>query len=69
MFPRLLTDVLALRIWYAVPLIVAISLVYAATRHELMAPILLHAWRIAVWIVGFMAVVFLILWALEGFLL
>jgi hypothetical protein len=51
--------------WYALPLIVAVSLVYAATRHELMVPILIHAWRIAVWIVGFMAVVFLILFFVD----
>ena len=50
---------------FAVPLIIAISLVYAATRHELMEPILRHAWRILVWIVGFMAIVFVILFVLE----
>ena len=47
--------------WYTVPLIVAVSLVYSATRHEEMAPILTHAVRIGVWIVGFMAVIFVIL--------
>ena len=47
--------------WYAIPLIVAVSLVYAATRHELMQPILVHAARTAVWIAGFMFAVFLIL--------
>jgi len=47
--------------WYAVPLIVAVSLVYSATRHELMGPILAHAFRVGVWIVGFMAVVFAVL--------
>ena len=30
------------RFWFAIPLIIAISLVYAATRHELMEPILIH---------------------------
>jgi hypothetical protein len=45
------------RIWYAVPLITSVSLVYAATRHEEMGPILVHAVRFAVWIVVFMAVV------------
>ena len=52
-------------LWYALPLIVAVSLVYAATRHEEMAPILGHAVRIGVWIVGFMAVVFVILAAMS----
>ncbi len=31
--------------WYSLPLIVAISLVYSATRHEQMQPILAHALR------------------------
>ena len=48
-------------LWYALPLIIAVSLVYAATRHERMRPIVLHAGRVALWIVGFMAVVFVAL--------
>ena len=48
-------------LWYALPLIIAVSLVYAATRHERLRPILLHAGRVALWIVGFMAVVFVVL--------
>ena len=59
---------MAWRIWFAVPLVVAISLVYAATRHELMMPILQHAWRIAFWSVCFMLIVFGVLWFLEWFL-
>ena len=51
-------------LWYALPLVVAVSLVYAATRHEEMASILAHAFRVGVWIVGFMAVVFAILVAM-----
>ena len=47
--------------WYTLPLIIAASLVYSATRHELMAPILTHAVRIGLWIVGFMVVVFVVL--------
>ena len=64
-FEILLASLLALRLWYALPLIVAISLVYAATRHEFMGPILHHAWRIAVWIMGFMLIVFVVLLVLE----
>ena len=48
-------------LWYALPLIIAVSLVYSATRHVQMQPILHHALRIGVWIVGFMAVVFVVL--------
>lgn len=47
--------------WYALPLIVSVSLVYGATRHESMRPILEHAVRAAVWITGFMMILFLIL--------
>jgi hypothetical protein len=45
------------RLWFAVPLITSVSLVYAATRHEEMGPILVHALRFAVWIIVFMAVI------------
>jgi hypothetical protein len=50
-----------LRMWYAVPIITSVSLVYAATRHEQMGPILIHAARFAVWILVFMAIVFVAL--------
>ena len=42
------------RIWYALPLLVSVSLVYAATRHEEIPPILYHAWRFGLWIALFM---------------
>lgn len=55
------------QIWYSLPLVVAISLVYAATRHEHMVPILQHALRFGLWIVGFMAVVFApLIWLTSG---
>ena len=52
--------------WYALPLVVAVSLVYAATRHESMREILTHAARIGTWIVGFMAVVFALLFFISN---
>lgn len=48
-------------IWYALPLIVAVSLAYAATRHERMRPIFGHALRAGLWIVSFMAIIFAVL--------
>lgn len=55
-------------LWYALWLVAAISLVYGATRHERMRPILGHAARVAFWIVSFMVGVFvaltLVLWCL-----
>ena len=50
-----------MNLWYALPAVIAVSLVYAATRHERMGPILVHAGRVAVWLVGFMFVVFVVL--------
>jgi hypothetical protein len=47
--------------WYALPLIVSISLVYAASRHEAMPEILRHAARVGAWILGFMVIVFAVL--------
>ncbi len=43
--------------WYSLPLIVAISLVYSATRHEAMPDILRHALRLGIMITGFMAAI------------
>jgi hypothetical protein len=44
-------------LWYAIPAIIAVSLVYAATRHEQMRSILYHAGRVAIWITGFMVAI------------
>ena len=54
-------------LWYAIPIVLAISLVYGATRHELLKPILLHAYHTAVWIVGFMLMIVAILVAVSWF--
>lgn len=45
-------------LWYAVPVIIAIGLVYAASRHEQMRPILVHAGRVTVLLTGFMLIAF-----------
>ena len=47
----LLADI---NLWYSLPLIVSVSLVCAATRHEQIGPILGHALRFALWIGLFM---------------
>jgi hypothetical protein len=52
-------------LWYALPLVVSVSLVCAATRHELMRPILDHAVRFGAWLLVFMAVFMGLLWLLE----
>jgi hypothetical protein len=64
--PTMLLAVLgAARLWYAVPLITSVSLVCAATRHEEMNAILVHALRFALWIVVFMAIVLGVIQALS----
>jgi len=52
-------------LWYALPLVVAVSLVYAATRHEAMGPILKHAAGCGAWIVGLMAVALVLLFLIS----
>jgi len=49
------------QLWYMLPLIVAISLVYGATRHEYMPQILHNSLRAAWWVVSFLGVIFLVL--------
>jgi hypothetical protein len=49
------------RIWYCLPLVVSISLVYGASRHEQMGPILEHALRFGAWVVTFMLAIFALL--------
>lgn len=46
---------------YYVPMIIAIALVFGATRHEDTSLILQHAWHTARWITGFMGVIFVVL--------
>ncbi|MEE2640546.1 MAG: hypothetical protein VX768_07975 [Planctomycetota bacterium] len=60
--PWLLGTLSAGRWWYAIPLIVCISLVYGATRHEELIPILTNAYKSALWIVIFMAIIFIVIW-------
>jgi hypothetical protein len=59
MFPLVLADaarIWNLDLWYALPAIISVSLVYAASRHEPMRPILAHAVRVSFWLIGFLAV-------------
>ncbi|MCA9148290.1 MAG: hypothetical protein KDA92_03265 [Planctomycetales bacterium] len=49
------------RMWYSMPLVVVISLVYGATRHELMRPIIEQSVRFGIWILVFMVIVFVVL--------
>ncbi|MEO1526673.1 MAG: hypothetical protein AAFX06_14650 [Planctomycetota bacterium] len=50
---------------YYIPLIITISLVFGATRHENTQTILKHAFGTARWITSFMAIIFLVLMAID----
>jgi len=57
-----ITPMLAdMNLWYSLPLIVSVSLVCAATRHEQISPILSHAFRFGLWIAVFMGAVMALL--------
>lgn len=49
------------RTWFAIPLIIVISLVYSASRYESPPRILRRALRLGLTIAGFMAAVFVVL--------
>lgn len=55
-------------LWFALPLIVVVSLVYSATRHELPQPIAVGAARMAAWISGFMLIGFVVMFAISSLL-
>jgi hypothetical protein len=54
-------------LFYYFPLLTAIALTYAATRHENPRQILRQAWQTAHWITTFLGVIFLIVWFLAYF--
>lgn len=49
-------------LWYVLPLVVVISLVYSGTRYERSEDILIGSFHSAKWVTGFMLVVFAVLW-------
>jgi hypothetical protein len=49
-------------VWYALPLVVIVSLVYSGTRHEEPSEILVGSARTAVWVCVFMGIIFVVLW-------
>ena len=50
------------KIWYALPIMLAVSLVYGATRHELMSEIWRSATRSFLWVTVFMSMILLLIW-------
>lgn len=68
MWPVLASTPAANQLWFALPLILVVSLVYGATRHETVPGILLNAYRAAIWILSFMAIIFGILFVVSRWL-
>ncbi|MGV3484847.1 MAG: hypothetical protein ACO1RT_10560 [Planctomycetaceae bacterium] len=54
-------------LFYYVPLVIAISLVYGGTRHENLRLILMHAGYTAYWITAFMGIIFALLFVMGLF--
>jgi hypothetical protein len=54
----LLATIFDNKLWHLVPLVVAISLVYGATRHEEMKQIIVQAYRTAAWLLTFLGIIF-----------
>jgi len=50
------------RLWYAVPLVVAVSLVWGATRHERLREIAAHSVRSLIWVLTFVSIVFALIY-------
>lgn len=66
-FPLLFGALATQQVWYLIPLTIAASLVWGATRHELPGPIMRHAVGTSGWILGFMGMLFLAMWVLNFF--
>ncbi len=49
---------------YFIPLLIAISLVYGATRHEDTQKVIAQAWHTAYWITTFLGLIFFMVWLL-----
>lgn len=48
-------------LWYAIPLVTAISLVYSGTRYEDMREILWRSLRMGLWTIFFLTIFFIVL--------
>ncbi|MFO0454494.1 MAG: hypothetical protein ACK5Z0_00670 [Planctomycetota bacterium] len=66
LLPFLAVSLWQARLWYAIPLVLVVSLVYGATRHERMKEIIEQFIRTAIGLIGFMSAIFVVIW-LVGF--
>lgn len=66
LLPFLAVSLWQARLWYAIPLVLVVSLVYGATRHERMREITEQFIRTVIGLIGFMSAIFVVIW-LIGF--
>jgi hypothetical protein len=50
------------QLWYALPMMLVISIVYGATRHEHLREIVRYSVSAFIWLFTFLAVIFAIVW-------
>lgn len=55
------------QLWYAVPLVISVSLVWGATRHERLREIVAHSIRSFLWVLTFVTIVFALIY-LSGYI-
>ena len=55
------------QIWYSVPLVIAISLVWGATRHERLPEIIAQSIKSLLWVLTFMGIIFALIMAVGYF--
>ncbi len=59
---QLLGESIQVHLWYSLPLIVVVSIVFGATRHEYLREIIYHATKSFAWLMFFMFVIFILVW-------
>ena len=62
MMDLILGGVSTAQLWYSVPLVIVVALVYGATRHEHPRQILVHSSKALAWIAVVMVIIFLLVW-------
>ncbi len=59
---NLVASILDSQLWYALPMMLVISLVYGATRHENLREIIRYSVSAFVWLFTFLAIIFVVVW-------
>lgn len=65
LFSPLFASMADKQILYVIPAMIAVSLVYGASRDERAKEIFRHAWGTLVWLSGFLIVIIAIVWLIS----